>query len=55
MHSLCNQHATNQKNGESMQPIRKLKDLSGKRWMNVDHGFIPNPKSSKPLKGGQYP
>ncbi len=55
MHYLCNQHVANKKNVECMQPIRKVKELSGKRGMNTDHEFIPNPKSLKPLKGGQNP
>ena len=50
LHYLCNQHATNKKNGEGMQPIGKVQELSRKLRMNNDHIFIPTPKSLKPLK-----
>ena len=47
MHYLCNQHAANKKNGVYMQPIGKAQ---GFEWESTSiHGFIPNPKSSKPL------
>ena len=47
LHFLCNLHATNKKNGEGMQPIRKVQVSSRKDEMNMDHRFIPNPKPTK--------
>ena len=52
LHSLCDLHATNEKNGEGMQPIRKMQGMSRNLRFNMDHRFIPNPKSSQSLKGG---
>ena len=45
-HSPCTLHIANEKNGEDMQPIRKVKVLSGKERFNMDRRSIPNPKSS---------
>jgi hypothetical protein len=45
LHFLCNLHAANRKNGEGMQPIRKVQVLSRKFRFNMDHRSIPNPKS----------
>ena len=55
LHSLYDLHATNQKNREGMQPIIKMQGMSKNLRFNMDRRFIPNPKSSQSLKGGQKP
>ena len=55
LHSLYDEDAADYKNGEGMQPMRKMQGMNGNLIFNIYHRSIPNLKSSQSLKGDQKP